>query len=155
VFDRNGLPAWIAVKKVLTAPFRGLARWTLVAAGLIGPWWRTGAATAQVLVVCRCEQTDQRSGCGAEVVKGTQSIFFCRPGWLANDAGVGVGADAEGRQVTTIGCAVVGGVPALAYYVGYEASRTDVSSSPACMSSWLVLVMSAAMRASAQSSLLG
>jgi hypothetical protein len=25
VFDRNGLSAWIAVKKVLTAPFRGLA----------------------------------------------------------------------------------------------------------------------------------
>jgi hypothetical protein len=120
VFDRNGLPAWIAVKKVLTAPFRGLARWTLVAAGLIGPLWRTerqrtGAATAQVSVVCRCEQPDQRCGCGAEVVKGTQFFFFCRLGWLANDAGVGVGADAEGRQVTTIGCAVVGGVPALAY----------------------------------------
>ncbi len=31
------------------------------------------------------------TGCGAELVKGTQSFFLCCPGWLANDAGVGVG----------------------------------------------------------------
>jgi hypothetical protein len=39
VFDRNGLPAWIAVEKVLTASFASFADLLggLVAAGLIGP----------------------------------------------------------------------------------------------------------------------
>ena len=51
----------------------------LVTAGLIGPGWRTGAqwtgaATAQVFVVCHHEQADEGSGCGAEVAKGTQSV---------------------------------------------------------------------------------
>jgi hypothetical protein len=69
----------------------------------------------QVLVVCRCEQADERSGCDAEVVKGAQSFFFGGLGWLSNDAGVGVGAAAEGRQVATVGCAVVGCVRAVAH----------------------------------------
>ena len=43
----------------------------------------------------RCEQADEGSGGGAEMVKGTQSFFFCCLGWSANDAGVGVGADAK------------------------------------------------------------
>ena len=49
------------------------------------------------------------------MANGTQSVFFCCLRWLANDAGVGVDADAEGRQVATIGCAVIGGVPAIAH----------------------------------------
>jgi hypothetical protein len=48
---------------------------------------RTEAITAHVLVVYRCEQADQGSGCGADVAKGTQSFFFCCLGWLANNAG--------------------------------------------------------------------
>src|ERR1700694_2012384 len=100
--------------------FGGCARWGAwrgggLVRGGAGKRQRTGAATAQVLVVCRCEQADEGSGSGAEVVKGSQSFFFCCLGWLANDAGVGVGADAERGQGATIGCAVVGGVPAVAH----------------------------------------
>src|SRR5271168_2333887 len=49
--------------------------------------------------------------------KGTQSFFFCCLGWLANDTGVGICADAESGQVATIGCGVVGGVPTVANIV--------------------------------------
>jgi hypothetical protein len=97
---------------------------------------RTGAATAQVSVVCRCEQADQRSGHGADVVKSTQS-FFCRLGWLANDAGVGVAADAEGTlgNDDRVRCGWCCSSPRA------RTSRTDVSSSRAQTSSWLMLVM--------------
>jgi hypothetical protein len=30
-------------------------------------------------------------------------LFFCCPQWLADDASIGVGADAERRQVATLG----------------------------------------------------
>jgi len=56
-------------------------------------------------------------------LRGTQSFFFCCLGWLANDAGVGVGADAERGQVATIGCAVVGGVPAVAHVGGVRGEQ--------------------------------
>jgi hypothetical protein len=43
----------IAVQKVLTASFRGPVSAGLVATGLLGPWWRTGAATGSG--VCGCD----------------------------------------------------------------------------------------------------
>jgi hypothetical protein len=61
----------------------------------------------------------------SEVVEGTQSFFFCRLGWLTHDAGVGVSTDAEGRQVTTIGWAVVGGDPV-------QMARPGTCVSPKC-----------------------
>ena len=121
----------IAVQKVLTEPFRGLVSEDLLGGGGSAcsvrgggrERQRTGAITAHVLVVCRCEQTDQGSGCGAEVAKGTQSFFFRCLRWLANDAGMGVGADADRGQIATIGCAVVAGVPAAAHIVGVRGQQ--------------------------------
>ena len=132
----------IAVQKVLTASFRGLvgrARGGRVDRSVVADGSASGREPPRrtCSAVWRCEQADECSGCGAEVVKGTQSFFSCCLGWLANDAGAGVGAGAERDQVATIGCAVVAVVfqPSRTY-VGYVASRTEASSSPACMSSW-------------------
>jgi hypothetical protein len=68
-------------REILTASFRGLvsedllsgarggrADWSVVADGSAADGSRHGAR----LVVCRCEEANEGSGCGAEVVKGTQ-----------------------------------------------------------------------------------
>src|SRR6266545_4630987 len=106
-----------------------------------GPACSPGAAKQLELLVERLEEAlDDRFAFGGSP-----------EGWFADDPRVGVAPHAESQQVRPVG-ASKSAVPLLSWTTwGLVWSRIEVSSSPACMSSWLLVARPASARARFQS----